>query len=139
MTPIARMEIDMVEKVAGNKILYPDLSYKVMEVMFEVHNQLGPGLTEEIYERAVIVELMARKIPFEQQKIIKVLYKGQPIGSYRLDLVIDNKIILEFKAVSALNDLHKQQLLAYLKASNLRLGILINFGTKRVEYVRIAN
>jgi len=133
------MEIDMVEKVAGNKILYPDLSYKVMEVMFEVHNQLGPGLTEEIYERAVIVELMARKIPFEQQKIIKVLYKGQPIGSYRLDLVIDNKIILEFKAVSALNDLHKQQLLAYLKASNLRLGILINFGTKRVEYVRIAN
>ncbi|MBL7161595.1 MAG: GxxExxY protein [Anaerolineales bacterium] len=125
--------------MAGNILLYPELSYRVMEAIFEVHNKLGPGLTEDIYERATIVELIARKIPFEQQKVINILYKGQSIGSYRLDLVIDNKIILELKAVSALNDLHKQQLLAYLKASNLRLGILVNFGTKRVEYVRIAN
>lgn len=126
-------------KKAGNKLLYPELSYQVMEAVFEVHNQLGPGLTEEIYERAVIIELKTRNIPCEQQKVITVNYKGQQIGTYRLDLVIDNKIILELKAVTALNDLHKQQLLAYLKVSNLRLGILINFGTKRVEYVRIAN
>jgi len=110
-----------------------------MEIVFEVHNQLGPGLTEDIYERAIIVELNAHNMSFQQQKVITVNYKNQPIGTYRLDLVIDKKIILELKAVSALNDLHKQQLLAYLKASGLHLGILVNFGASRVEYKRIAN
>jgi len=110
-----------------------------MEIMFEVHNQLGPGFSEEIYERAVVVELKKRNIPFEQQKTISVFYKGEPLGTYRLDLVIDGKIILELKAISSLNDLFKQQLLSYLKATGLRLGILVNFGSQRVEHVRIAN
>jgi len=68
-----------------------------------------------------------------------VFYKGRAIGVYRLDLVIDGKIILELKALSWLNDLFKQQILSYLKATDLRLGILVNFGTKRVEYARVVN
>ena len=67
------------------------------------------------------------------------MYKGKQMGVFRLDIVVDGKIILEFKAVSELNDLFKQQTLSYLKATGLKLGILINFGAQRVEYVRIAN
>ncbi len=121
------------------KVLFPDLSYKIMNMVFDVHNQLGPGFTEGIYENALVCELKSRDISCEQQKSISVLYKNQPVGTYRLDLVIENKIILELKAVNALNNLHKAQLLAYLKATGFQLGILINFGTERVEYNRIAN
>jgi GxxExxY protein len=110
-----------------------------MEAVFEVHNQLGPGFSEEIYGRALITELVIRTIPYEAQMTIPVKYKGKLMGNYRLDLVVDGKIILELKAVAALNDLFKQQLTAYLKATGLRLGILINFGSRKVEYVRIAN
>jgi GxxExxY protein len=121
------------------KILYPQLSYRVMETVFEVHNTLGPGFLESLYEEALSYELALRRIPFERQKDITVMYKGQVIGKHRMDLVVDGKIILELKAVSELNDVFRQQLLSYLKASGLRLGILINFGTPRVQYTRIAN
>jgi GxxExxY protein len=126
-------------KQPGNNVLYPDLSYKLMEIVFEVHNRLGPGFTKDIYEKAVMYELSIQNIPYEQQKSIQVFYKGQTIGIYRLDFFIDRKIILELKAVSGLNDIFMQQLLSYLKATNLRLGILVNFDAKRLEYVRVAN
>jgi GxxExxY protein len=126
-------------KLVGPDVLYPELSYRIMEAIFEVHNQLGPGFSEEIYQKALITELGLRDILFETQKNIKVIYNGKPMGTYRLDLVIDKKIIIELKAVASLNDIFKQQLTSYLKATGLRLGILINFGARRVEYVRIAN
>ena len=120
-------------------VIYPELSYELMNVMFEVHNQLGPGFTEDIYENAVVYELEKRKIPFEKQKLIKVFYKDIFVGDYRLDIVVDNKIILELKAVNGLNDVFKHQLLSYLKATQYRLGLLINFGTSRVQSERIIN
>jgi len=126
-------------KNVGEKVLYAELSYRVMNAVFEVHNQLGPGFTEKIYERALIVELKKRNIAYEVQKQIEVVYKVEKLGLYRLDLLIEGKIILEIKATASLNDLFKQQLLSYLRATELRLGILINFGTKRVEYTRITN
>jgi GxxExxY protein len=126
-------------KLVGPNVIYPELSYSILEAVFEVHNQLGPGFGEEIYQNALVVELAMRKIPFETQKNVNVLYKGKPMGNYRLDLVIENKIILELKAATELNDLFKQQLTSYLKATGMRLGILINFGSRRVEYVRIVN
>ena len=130
---------NVVKKTAGTDIIYPELSYELIQAIFKVHNCLGPGFTEEIYQRALIKELELRKIPFESQRTIHIFYEGTNIGTYRLDLVIDNKIILELKAVSDLNDLFKQQLLSYLKATKLRLGILVNFGAKRVQSIRIAN
>jgi GxxExxY protein len=126
-------------KLVGPDVVFPDLSYRIKEAVFEVHNRLGPGFSEEIYHRALITELEVRGIPFETQKKITVLYREKTMGTYFLDLVIDGKIILELKSVTNLNDLFKQQLLSYLKATGLRLGILINFGSRRVEYVRITN
>jgi GxxExxY protein len=115
------------------------MSYRILEAVFEVHNRLGTGFSEEIYHRALIAELEVREIPFETQKSISIHYREKTIGTYYLDLVVDEKIIIELKAVDSLNDLFKQQLLPYLKATGLRLGILINFGSQRVEYIRIAN
>ena len=122
-----------------SKIIYKDLSYKIMEAAFEVHNELGPGFLENIYEAALQLELEEKGYEVERQKPIPVLYKQKQIGEHRLDIVVEKKIILELKAVTELNDLFHQQLLSYLKASNKKLGILINFGNKRVEHTRIVN
>ena len=127
------------QKRAGEKVIYADLSYKIMNAVFEVHNQLGPGFTESIYERALVVELENRNIAFEAQKEIEIVYKEQKLGKYRLDLLVEGKIIVELKAVASLNDLFKQQLLSYLRATDLKLGILVNFGEERVQYIRITN
>jgi len=125
--------------VSTKYIVQKALSYKIMQAVFEVHNQLGPGFLENIYEEALAHEFSLQKISFARQKIIQVSYKGKIIGQHRLDMVINNEIILELKAVSELADIHKQQLLSYLKSTGLPLGILINFGTSRVQYTRIVN
>jgi len=86
-----------------------------------------------------LTELELRGIPFERQKAIVIHYKDRVVGNHRLDLVVDERIIVELKAASALTDVFKQQLLSYLKATGRRLGILVNFGTPRVEHTRIVN
>jgi GxxExxY protein len=129
----------MKENTVGETVLFPELSYRVMEVMFEVHNILGPGFTEDFYTKAVAYELQKHQIPFETEKTIDVYYKDLYLGTYRLDFLVDRQIILELKAVSSLNDSHKQQLVSYLKATSLRLGNLLNFGARKLEYTRIAN
>lgn len=122
-----------------NRVIHPVLSYQIMQAVFEVHNTLGPGFLESVYEEALAFELDLRGIPFVRQETVEVRYKGRVVGAQRLDLVIDGRILLELKAVSALTDVFKQQTLSYLKATGLKLGILINFGVTRVEYVRIVN
>ena len=120
-------------------IVYKELSYTIIEACMEVHRILGPGFTEKIYEEAVIREISSRNIAFELQKLIAVFYKADKIGEFRLDIVVDNKIILELKAVADLNSTFEAQLFSYLKATNLKLGILINFGKKKLEQKRIVN
>ena len=120
-------------------IVYKELSYTIIEACMEVHKILGPGFTEKIYEEAVIREIAQRSISFERQKLIEVSFKGDKIGEFRLDIVVDNKIILELKAVAELNSTFEAQLFSYLKATNLKLGILINFGKKKLEQKRIVN
>ena len=122
-----------------DKIIHRKLSYQVMQAVFEVHNTLGPGYLEKVYEEALAVELELMNIPFERQKEITVIYKGRRVGQHRLDFVIDGKIVLELKSVSTLANVHKKQVLSYLKATDLRLGILVNFATLRVQSERIAN
>ena len=122
-----------------DKVIHRELSYQIMEAVFEVHNELGPGFGESVYEEALAYELELRGTPFERQKVVTVRYKGRVVGTHRLDIVVDSKIVLELKAVSALNNVFKQQTLSYLKATGLRLGILINFGAPQVEYTRIVN
>jgi GxxExxY protein len=121
------------------KIIYKRLSFKVIEACFEVHNILGPGFSEKIYEEALSRELGSRGIGYERQKLVEVIYKDEKIGEYRLDMVVEDKIILEIKAVSELNSVFEAQMLSYLKATRMKLGILVNFGTRKVTYKRIVN
>ena len=127
------------EKRVRGEIVFKDLSYLVMQAVFEVHNTLGPGFVESAYEEALAHELALRLIPFERQKEVTVCYKGKIVATHRLDLVVDGKIILELKAVTEFTDIFKQQTLSYLKATGLKLGILINFGSPKVQYIRIVN
>ena len=125
------------KKPIGKDVLYPELSYQVMQATYQVHNQLGPGFSEDIYEAALVIELETQGIAFERQKQIQIYYKDKYVGTYRLDLVIEQKIIIELKAVSAMHDVYKAQLRSYLCATGLQLGILINFGDERVKSERI--
>ncbi len=108
--------------------LLDTLSYEIRGAAMEVYNHLGPGLMESLYEKALMIELQMRDIKVESQVPIKVAYKGVPIsGDYRLDLLVENTVILELKSVTELNALHYKQLRSYLKLMNKPLGWLINF------------
>jgi GxxExxY protein len=115
------------------------LTHTIIGVAIEVHRHLGPGLLEAIYERAMQIELDHREIPYRAQVPVPMLYKGEPVGDFYADLIVAGRVIVELKAVSALNNAHLAQVLSYLGATRLHLGLLINFneatlvkGVKRV-------
>ena len=104
------------------------LSYEIRGAAMEVYNHFGPGLMESLYERALVLELQLRDIEVKSQVPVQVTYKGHTISNdYRLDLLVDNLVILELKSVSELTPLHYKQLRTYLKLTNKPLGWLINF------------
>lgn len=114
-------------------------AHGVIGAAIEVHRLLGPGFSEAVYEEALCVELVLRDIPFSRQPVVRVSYKGQAVGESRLDLLIADMLVVELKSVEALLPVHKAQLVAYLKITNNKLGLLINFnvpylkeGLKRV-------
>lgn len=119
-----------------DNVVFKDLSFRIMSAVFEVHNTLGPGFLENVYEKALLQELRLREVEAENQKDIKVNYKGQEVGSYYADILVEKQIILELKAVDKLSGHHESQVLNYLKATGLPLGILINFGSPHVEHKR---
>lgn len=120
-------------------IIFKDLSYEIINSAIHVHNILGPGFSERIYEEAFCIELKKRNLPLERQKLIEVHYDGIKVGEYILDLIIDEKVLLELKATSEHNPIYESQVFSYLKATGLKLGILINFGTKKLTFKRIIN
>ena len=120
-------------------IIEKELSYLIMQAAFEVHNELGPGFPEAIYEEAMSRELTRRGVSLEQQKKVKVYFKGEPIGEFFVDHIANGRIILEYKAVSEIARIHEQQALSYLKATGLGLAIVINFGAARVQSSRVVN
>ncbi len=122
-----------------NELIYGDLSYKLMGILFTVHRKLGNSYQEKYYQRATALALDEAKIPYEREVMINLSFNNQSIGKYYLDFVIDDKIALEIKAVPRINDEYYQQLLAYLDAANLKLGIVANFRTKRLTYKRLIN
>jgi len=119
--------------------LYEDLTYKLRGIFFEVYNQLGPGLSEKIYQRAVIQELKDKNISYKTEKTININYKNIKIGENRLDLLIDDKIIIEIKAVDVMHPLFVKQTIAYLKASGCKLALLVNFGGDKIAIKRYVN
>jgi GxxExxY protein len=109
-------------------MLEEDLTKQIIGAAIEVHKHWGPGLYEEIYERSLCHELTLRKLPFENQLRIPMLYKGKEIGdSLRVDLYVDERVIVEAKAVADLLPVHEAQLLTYMKLLKCRVGLLINF------------
>lgn len=119
-------------------IIYRTESFNLIGAAMEVHKQIGCGFTEPIYQEAFEEELRLRGIPFEREKVINVTYKGKVLSkNFRPDFVCYDKIIVELKAVDGFTDEHIAQTYNYLKASGYELGILINFGTKSLEYKRI--
>ena len=119
------------------EIIYKELSYQIIGIAMEIHKELGYGFLEKVYENAFTVLLNSQNIKFEQQKSIEIYFRKAMIGHYIADLVIDNKIILELKAVTQIVDVHKAQLANYLKATGIRLGIIINFGKEALEFERV--
>ena len=122
-----------------NRVLYKDLSYKVIGLAMDVHRKLGHGFLEKVYENAMMVLFRKAGIRATQQAPIKVYFEGEVVGSYIADILVGEKIILELKALDKLTGAHRAQTLNYLKATGLRLAIIINFGGKRLEYERVVN
>jgi GxxExxY protein len=101
---------------------------EVIDCGFVVHCDLGPGYLEPPYRNAMCIELKTRRIPFACEKTFTVKYRDQPVGIHRLDLVIRECIVVELKAVKTLEPIHRAQLMAYMKASKIRVGLLMSFG-----------
>lgn len=103
------------------------LAKKVVEAAVEVHRELGPGLLEAVYEEALCIELEERNIPFERQVSVPLRYKGRPVGTCRLDLLVGSALIIELKATDSVAAIHMAQTMSYLRATGLELALIINF------------
>jgi len=112
-------------------------TYKIIGAALEVHKELGCGFLEAVYQEAIGKEFAYQAIPFKPQPIIQIAYKGKPLDkTYQADFICYGKIILEIKAISSLSGIEEAQLINYLKATGLKVGLLINFGSKSLGYKR---
>lgn len=120
--------------------IYKEESYAIHGALFAVHRELSVGFLERVYQDALEYEFKERGIPYEREKKIQITYKGKPLGEpYRADFVCYGKIIVELKAVKTLEDTHYAQILNYLKATKMKLGILVNFHDTFIVPKRIVN
>ena len=120
------------------ELLHSELTYEIIGAAMEVHATLGPGFLESVYQEAFAIELLSRKIPFDTEKRIDIIYKGVKLEKHFVaDFICDNHVIVEIKALSALTNEHQAQVLNYLKATGIKVGLLINFGSKSLEYKRL--
>lgn len=116
---------------------FEGLSGAILEAAIDVHKQLGPGFLESIYENAMKVALRKRDLNFEFQKDVAVFYEQHKVGIHRLDLVVQDEIVVELKATKAFDDLHFAQVRSYLKATGLHVGLLLNFNSPTLVIKRI--
>jgi GxxExxY protein len=119
-----------------NELIDKELTGQIIGAAFEVHNLLGYGFLEKVYENALIKELQIRGLKVKAQYPIKVKYKGEEVGEFYADIFVEEKIIVELKTGENFNTLHEAQLLNYLKATETKVGLLINFSQKKCEYKR---
>lgn len=120
-------------------MLLPELTEIILAACFEVSNELGAGFVESVYERALLIALKTKGLEAESQCQLSVTFRNESVGSFYADIVVNKTVILELKAVKSLLPEHQAQLLNYLKASGLPVGLLINFGMQRLEYRRFNN
>jgi GxxExxY protein len=126
-------------KIPG-KILYKEECFKIQGALFEVYKEMGPGFLESVYQECIEIEFQIKRIPFESQKDLQIWYNHNPLKQhYKVDLICYEKIIVELKAISELEDIHRAKILNYLRATGLRLGLLVNFCSyPKVTIERIA-
>jgi GxxExxY protein len=116
-------------------LLYAEITEKIIGAAFAVHNALGKGLSEKTYENALVVKLQNLGLKVRQQESLPVFFEKQIVGGQAVDLVVEDRVIIELKAVQVLSKSHEAQILGYLKNTKFQLGLLINFGS-RVEFRR---
>ena len=116
-------------RTMSQELLYKDECYAIQGAVFSVYKELGPGFLESVYQECLERELRSRAVPFESQKELRLMYKGKVLDQmYKADIVCYGRIVVEIKAVRRTTDEHRAQVFNYLKASGMRLGLLVNFG-----------
>jgi len=122
---------------AGKVLEYEALTEKIIGCAIEVHKKLGPGFLESIYENALIIELQRKNLKFEQQREGLIKYDAMEVGRHRLDLIVDDTVVVELKAVKNIEDIHFAIVKSYLKATGKEHGLLINFSKPVLEVKRV--
>ncbi|MFZ4741758.1 MAG: GxxExxY protein [Bacteroidales bacterium] len=117
------------------ELLHKELTDSIIKVFYDVYNELGYGFLEKVYQNSMYLELKERGFNVEANKQIKVYYKGLEVGLYYADLLVENKVILELKTSNAIIDEYENQIINYLKGTNIEVGLLLNFGVKP-EFIR---
>ena len=117
--------------------LFVDITREIIGAAFAVYKEFGYGFLEKVYENALLIELADRNLKAEPQKPVAVAYKGRVVGNYLADIVVEDKVLVELKAEKVYNQKHEAQLIHYLKATNLKVGLLINFGESTCKPKRI--
>ena len=128
------MKIDRGDKSGKN---VDPLTAKIIECVIAVHSELGPGFDEPIYHNAMVIEANKRRLQFETQHPVTIFYDGHIVGKQRLDLVFEGRVVVELKAVEQLVKKHYSQLRAYLRATGLQVGLLVNFDEEKATFRRI--
>lgn len=117
-------------------MLHSDLTRTIIGCAFDVQNELGSGFLESVYEKAMLVALTETGVAVESQVPVQVNFRGQPVGDFYVDLLVSGKVVVELKAVDRLMPQHKAQVINYLNATGIPVGLLINFGNPKVEFQR---
>ena len=131
--------MNKMEQIISRGLVHEELTGKILEASFEVVKELGAGFLEGVYQNALLIALSQKGIKVEAQVPLMVRFRGEVIGEYFADLLVERKVIVELKAVKALAPEHQAQLINYLKATGIEVGLLINFGRPRHEYRRLHN
>lgn len=118
-------------------LLYEDLTEKILEACFEVSNELGCGFLESVYEKALLIALRQKGLSCERQAPLRVMFRGHVVGEFYADILVEEKVILELKAAKALAPENQAQTINSLKATGMEVGLLVNFGTPRLQYNRL--
>jgi len=123
--------------VAESDLLYSDLTREIIGAAMEVHSTLGPGFLESVYEEALAIEFDLRKVRYERQRGIDVFYKGLLAKQFVCDFLVGEKVLVELKSLKAITGVEESQILNYLRATGLEVGLLINFGERSLKYKRL--
>jgi GxxExxY protein len=118
-------------------MLMEDLTRRVLEACFEVANELGHGFLESVYAKALGIALRQKALSVQSEIHLQVMFRGQPVGEFCADLLVEKQVLVELKAVKALLPEHEAQVINYLKATGIDVGLPVNFGTPKIEFKRL--